>query len=152
MIGMTMCEPVYDLTEEITPPRITHKVNPERGPNARGVRIVGSVIVGVIVTSQGLPRDVHLVKGLEKSVDESALAAVEEVGMPATETVLKVYGAHIEAIAQAELAAMPGGDRVAAVEYAVLGTILYEPVIAALRRLAHQNITARRRLGGEPAT
>jgi TonB family protein len=71
-------EPVYDLTEEITPPRITHKVNPEPGPNAHGVRIVGSVIIGLVVTSEGLPRDVHIVKSLEKSVDESAVLAVKQ--------------------------------------------------------------------------
>jgi DNA-binding transcriptional MerR regulator len=70
---------------------------------------------------------------------ESALVAVEEAGIPATEERLRSYGPHLLAIASSELAALPS-EASAAVEYAVLGTVLYEPVIAALRRLAHQNI------------
>jgi len=73
---------------------------------------------------------------------ESALIAVEEAGMPATEGRLRSYGPHVLAIASSELEALPS-ETSAAVEYAVLGTVLYEPVIAALRRLAHQNICAR---------
>jgi hypothetical protein len=42
---------------------------------------------------------------------------------------------------------MPDGDREAQLGYAVLGTALYDPVVAALRRLAHQD-AALRRLGG----
>jgi DNA-binding transcriptional MerR regulator len=74
---------------------------------------------------------------------EHALAAVDEVGMPATPERLSVYGPHIRAIAEAEMAGVPWGDPPAAVEYSVLGTAMYEPVIAALRRLAHQSIATR---------
>jgi len=74
---------------------------------------------------------------------ENALAAVEEVGIPATPERLEVYGPHIRAIAEAELSGLPHDNSRAAVEYAVLGTALYEPVIAALRRLAHQTIANR---------
>jgi DNA-binding transcriptional MerR regulator len=73
---------------------------------------------------------------------EVALAAVDEVGIPATSERLAVYGPHVRAIAEAELAGIPV-DGTAAVEYAVLGTAMYEPVIAALRRLAHQCIATR---------
>jgi hypothetical protein len=76
---------------------------------------------------------------------EYALIAVEEAGMSATAERLQTYGPHIWAIAEAELAELPADDPTAAVERAVLGTTLYEPVIAALRRLAHQNITASKR-------
>jgi hypothetical protein len=46
-------------------------------------------------------------------------------------------------MAAAELDALPG-ERAAAVRYAVLGTILTEPLLLALRRLAQQDASARR--------
>ena len=73
---------------------------------------------------------------------ESALAAVEEAGIPAAPERLSIYGPHLWAIAQQELSEVDARDPVAAVEFAVLGTALYEPVITAIRRLAHQNISA----------
>ena len=70
---------------------------------------------------------------------EEALTAAEEAGMPVSEARLAVYGAHIRAIAEAEMEALPA-DAGLAVEHAVLGTILFEPVISALRRVAHQDL------------
>lgn len=73
---------------------------------------------------------------------ERALEAVETAGIPMTSDRLSVYAEHLRAIAAYDLAQMPA-DAEAAVEYAVLGTALYEPIVAALRRLAHQDIAAR---------
>ncbi len=42
---------------------------------------------------------------------------------------------------------MPTDSAESAIEYAVLGTAIYEPVLAALRRLAHQDIGAARFAG-----
>lgn len=74
---------------------------------------------------------------------ERALEAAASAGLPVDDARLKVYGRHIRGIAEADLAAMPaaGPD---AIEYAVLGTAIYEPVLAALRRLAHQDIASTR--------
>jgi DNA-binding transcriptional MerR regulator len=72
---------------------------------------------------------------------ERALATAEAVGMPIGEERLLVYGEHVRAIARAEIAGVPAGDPAAAVEYAVLGTAIYEPVLAALRWLAHQDVS-----------
>ena len=74
---------------------------------------------------------------------ERALLAVEEAGIPATPERLSVYGSNIRAIAVSEFSGIESLDPLAAVEWAVLGTTLYEPVIAALRRLAHQNLATR---------
>ena len=46
-------------------------------------------------------------------------------------------------IAEFDLERMPDEPH-AAVEYTVLGTALYEPVMLALRRLAHQDAAVRR--------
>lgn len=73
---------------------------------------------------------------------ERALAAAESVGMPIDEERLLGYGAHVRAIAQLDIAHVPVRDAGAAVEYAVLGTAIFEPVLAALRRLAHQDVSS----------
>lgn len=75
---------------------------------------------------------------------ERALAAAESVGMPMGEERLLGYGEHLRAIAQIDIAQMPTGDAQAAIQYAVLGTALYEPILAALRRLAHQDVSSPR--------
>jgi DNA-binding transcriptional MerR regulator len=76
---------------------------------------------------------------------ESALAAAEAAGMPISEERLLEYGHRLREIAAFDLERMPR-EAHAAVEYTVLGTALYEPVILALRRLAHQDVAARREL------
>jgi periplasmic protein TonB len=70
-------EPVYDLAPGITPPRIIKQVNPRYSTN-HGVRAVGSVIIALVVTSKGLPKDPHVVKGLDQDLDQSAVDAVKE--------------------------------------------------------------------------
>jgi len=70
-------EQVYDLGPGVTPPRIIKQVNPHY-PNDRGVRAVGSVIIGLVVSSKGLPRDPRVLKSLDKDLDQSALDAVKE--------------------------------------------------------------------------
>ncbi|MBD0322309.1 MAG: MerR family transcriptional regulator, partial [Aldersonia sp.] len=74
---------------------------------------------------------------------ERALLAAEQIGIPMTEARLRAYGSHVRGLAEADLAEMPSRSAQAAIEYAVLGTVIYEPVIAAMRRLAHQDIAAR---------
>ena len=68
-------EQVYDLGPGISPPRVTKQVNPTYR-TAKGVRVKGAVLVGLVVSSQGLPRDVHVIKGIDKDVDQSAVEAV----------------------------------------------------------------------------
>jgi periplasmic protein TonB len=70
-------EAVYDLGPGVTPPRVIKQVNPQYPPG-RGVRAVGSVIIALVVSSKGLPKDPHVVKGLDKDLDESAVEAVRE--------------------------------------------------------------------------
>lgn len=74
---------------------------------------------------------------------ERALQAVADVGLPLSDERLEVYAAALRSIAELELRRMPESSPADAVEYAVLGTALYEPVILAMRRLAHQDLAAR---------
>ncbi|WP_417218493.1 MerR family transcriptional regulator [Arthrobacter sp.] len=79
---------------------------------------------------------------------ERALQAVAAAGIPLGDEQLAVYGRSLMEMAEYDIAGIPG-EPAATVEHAVLGTALYEPVILALRRLAHQDAAARR-LGDPP--
>lgn len=73
---------------------------------------------------------------------DRALAAADSVGVPVDDERLAVLGEHLMALAEFDLSRMPA-DPAAAVEYAVLGTALHEPVVLALRRISHQHLAAR---------
>jgi TonB family protein len=70
-------ETVYDLGPGVTPPRVVKQVNPHYATD-HGVRAVGSVIIGLVVSSRGLPKDPHVVKGMDRDLDQSAVEAVKE--------------------------------------------------------------------------
>jgi protein TonB len=69
-------EPVVALGPGVTPPRVVHQVQPEHP--AKGFRISGTVLISVIVTSSGAPKDPRIVKSLEKDVDQSAVDAIQK--------------------------------------------------------------------------
>jgi len=70
-------EAIYDVGPGITPPRVIHQVSPQY-LGSRGIRVVGSVVIALVVTSQGFPKDPQVVKSLEKDVDKSAVDAVKQ--------------------------------------------------------------------------
>ena len=78
---------------------------------------------------------------------ETALTAADEVGLPTVAQRLRIYADAALAIAEYDIASIPAGDdpqaAAAAVTYVVLGTVLYEPLLLALRRLAHEQVYRR---------
>lgn len=72
-----------------------------------------------------------------------ALAAVEAAGLPMDRERLETYARAAHDIAEHDIAGLPTGSTAEAVTYAVIGTVLYEPVLLALRRLAHQDVSGR---------
>ena len=71
---------------------------------------------------------------------EAALTAVEAVGMPASEARLRAYGQAALEVAEVDVSDVPRASAADAVQYVVIGTVLYEPVLLALRRLAQQHV------------
>jgi len=67
-------EKVYELSPDITPPKVIKQVT----PRSKGVRIVGTVTVVLVVASTGIPRDVRVTKGLDKDLDRNTVEAVEQ--------------------------------------------------------------------------
>lgn len=69
---------------------------------------------------------------------DAAIRGVEAAGLPWDGATLDRYGAAMKQVAIDEVAPVADMTTPDAVAYAVLGTALYEPVMLALRRLAHQ--------------
>ena len=75
---------------------------------------------------------------------DDALRALDEAGFELPEGALDFYLDHMRQIAQYEIDNVPTDSPTTAVRYVVLGTVLLEPLILALRRLAEQEASARR--------
>jgi len=73
-----------------------------------------------------------------------ALDALDGLGHPASDELLDVYADAATRIAEHEVAAV-GDDHVTAAEEVVVGTLLLEPVLLAIRRIAQANVSLRTR-------
>jgi DNA-binding transcriptional MerR regulator len=80
-----------------------------------------------------------------------ALAAIDQAQLTLISGGVQRYGRILAELAEAEVATVPMDSPEAAVRQAVLGTILIEPLLLALRRLALQNASGRR-FGGNGST
>lgn len=73
-----------------------------------------------------------------------ALKGIESAGFAVPEEVMPVYLESIRRIADAEIANVPADSLESAVRYVVLGSVLVEPLLLALRRVAQQLSSAER--------
>lgn len=73
---------------------------------------------------------------------EQALAALADVGAPAAEERLTRYADAAHRIAEADVAGVPTTSPDEAATTVVIGTVLWEPVLLALRRLAQEAVSA----------
>ena len=80
-----------------------------------------------------------------------ALAALDDAGFEPPEGMLDLYAEQMQTIGEAELAATPTDSAASAVRFVALGTVLVEPVLLALRRMAQQSAAARR-FGAQPTS
>ncbi|MGW9267821.1 MerR family transcriptional regulator [Microbacterium sp. NPDC055599] len=67
-----------------------------------------------------------------------ALDGLERAGFVVPKAVMREYLRSARRIADAEIAGVPGESAEAAVQYVVLGSVLVEPLLLALRRVAQQ--------------
>ncbi|MBY6684942.1 MerR family transcriptional regulator [Rhodococcus sp. BP-149] len=83
-----------------------------------------------------LPTDSSAARQLDHS-----LAAADAAGVPLSDDDVVAYARAVRVIAEGEWArVLDHTEPRAAVRFAVLGTVLYEPVVTALRRLAHHDL------------
>lgn len=69
----------------------------------------------------------------------SAIASLQSANADVSPATLSEYGRAVHPLAVREVNAIPAASQEAAVRYVVLGTLFYEPVLLALRRLAQQD-------------
>jgi protein TonB len=62
----------------VSSPVLVHKIEPEFSEEARKSKFMGNVVVSLVVDPQGIPRNVHLVRGVGMGLDEKALEAVRQ--------------------------------------------------------------------------
>ena len=72
-----------------------------------------------------------------------AIAAARSAGVPLEPASLTGYARATEGIAAVDVAAVPRDDLAAALHRVVAGTVLVDPVLAALRRLAQEHMSSR---------
>ncbi len=71
---------------------------------------------------------------------EAALEALRSVGLTPDPDHLRTYAEAALSVARADVAAVPDGSTADVVEFVVTGTMLYEPLLLALRRMAQQHL------------
>jgi DNA-binding transcriptional MerR regulator len=71
---------------------------------------------------------------------DAALTALDDVGMPPAPERLRTYAQAALTVATADVGDVPTDSGTDAVAFVVLGTVLYEPVLLALRRLAQAHV------------
>jgi len=74
---------------------------------------------------------------------EEALAGLEAAGFVPPPGFPDMYASAMRQLATRELEQLPLGTPAEAMRYVVLGTVLIEPLLLALRRLAQQDVSAR---------
>ena len=62
----------------VSAPRMVHLVPPEYSEEARREKFVGQVVVGLIVDTDGLPQQIHVVRGVGHGLDEKAIEAIRQ--------------------------------------------------------------------------
>ena len=84
-----------------------------------------------------------------KAAVAQALEGLRAVDFDFPEGLLGVYASAMHTVASAEIAGVPTESAESAVRYVVLGTVLVEPLLLALRRLAQQSASLER-FGARP--
>jgi DNA-binding transcriptional MerR regulator len=82
----------------------------------------------------------------------AALHALQTAHFATPDDLLDRYADAAATLAEQDVASVPTGSTAEAVRFVVIGTVLLEPVLLALRRLAQENVSARRLTGPPPLT
>ena len=84
-------------------------------------------------------KDCHTHETLARSLE-----ALDAADFPLPDEALDAYAQAMAAVAEGEVESVPTDSAAAAVRYVVLGTVLVEPLLLTLRRMAQQQASGRR--------
>ncbi|BDR52169.1 transcriptional regulator [Bombiscardovia nodaiensis] len=74
---------------------------------------------------------------------ELAILAAREAGLTVDQQMLEQYSEAARTLARIDFAHIPTDDRDNAIDISILGTVMLEPIILGLRRLAHRELIER---------
>lgn len=69
-------EAPYKIGGDVSAPQVISKQEPQYTKQAKDAKIQGEVLLGIVITSDGLPTKIHVVKSLDPGLDEKAIEAV----------------------------------------------------------------------------
>lgn len=69
---------VYTPGGDVTPPKLIHYVEPAFSASSKDAYTEGTVRIVTVVTSEGVPTDLHVTSGLNPDEDRTALEAVKQ--------------------------------------------------------------------------
>jgi TonB family protein len=69
-------EHVYSVAEGVAAPKLLYKQDPEYSEEARIAKVEGTVLVNVVVGTDGLAHDISIVRGIGSGLDQKAIEAV----------------------------------------------------------------------------
>jgi TonB family protein len=75
---MAAAEKVYRIGRGVTPPKLLKNVLPEFSQQARKDKTEGVVQLSFVVGTDGVPREIHVKKGVGHGLDEKAVEAVSQ--------------------------------------------------------------------------
>lgn len=70
--------PVFRVGGDVTAPRVLYSPNPKYPKASRKAHQQGAVVLWLIVSTKGLPRDVRIARGLTSELNEAAIDAVKQ--------------------------------------------------------------------------
>jgi TonB family protein len=67
---------VYTMAEGVAAPKVLYKEDPQYTEQARADKVAGTVLVTVVIGTDGLVHDINIVKGIGAGLDEKAIEAL----------------------------------------------------------------------------
>lgn len=67
---------VYTMAEGVASPKVLYKEDPQYSEEARAAKVDGTVLLSVVVGTDGLAHDISIVKGVGSGLDQKAIEAV----------------------------------------------------------------------------
>jgi periplasmic protein TonB len=71
-------EKVYKMGDGITAPRVVHKVDPQYTEEARAAKIEGTVLLSVVIGTDGAAHDINVINAPDSGLGIKAIDAVRQ--------------------------------------------------------------------------
>jgi TonB family protein len=71
-------EQVHRVGDGVSAPSVRHKVDPEYTDEAQAAKISGTVLLSVVIGTDGVAHDINVLKGIGSGLDQKAVEAVQK--------------------------------------------------------------------------